>query len=515
MQFFNYTKTCCLVVTTYFLVPLIYAEDHQTRAKGYWVQAKEYRLTKAKVNYIKKKYEHTIYKKKCLFYPAKNPKRLLISFCGAVRGIYSKFSWFWRNDENWQDTAYLFVRDDQLTWYLGNNKKDMVQDFANLIRYFMAKCKLKPEQVFVVGGSMGGYGALLYATLLGLRGALLLNPQVNRTCNYANRFAIARSEGRWKDLDAIVAASAYVPSVSLIYGHYAQDQAAGEALVKVLKTKAPLTIIHRHPSPHHGIDTVFSKKFIEREIEYIEQQTVDLQGADAELCMEPCVPAAEMMLCGKTCLFYPAAPIANRLLVFFGKTDDVLAHFPWISRKGRENSDSAYLVINADKSVKGSVQSYVEAIAQIMRNCNIIADNVCIVGVGECVPVAFFSAVLLKAKSAVVVDNLIASASSEWSDQAIQLISPHCYTPQTILLSEGRLYSPFGSTLIDVLRHKPSLTILRHCNGGCVMAKRFFENECAYMGKQIPFARDFGGMEPDEELFDDDIARFKQGVSFD
>jgi len=502
MQFSYYQKIFCMIVLTCICVPLIQSKQH---------------LTKAKIHYIKKKYEHTIYKKKCLFYPAKNPKRLLISFCGAQHGIYSKFSWFWRDDENWQDTAYLFVRDDQTTWYLGNNKKDLMKDFTNLIRYFTAKSKLRPDQVFSIGSSMGGYGALLYATLLGFKGALLLNPQVNKASNYDNRYSIARTEGRWRDLDAVIRSSSYVPCVSLIYGHCALDQSAGEALVKVLKAKAPLAIIRRHPSALHGANIVFSKQFIEREIEYIEQQSACTSCASSG-AMNDRLLENEVMICGKKCVLFPASSQTNRLFVFIGAVDKISVRFPWLIRPANCISDTAYLIISDDDQLGCSQQSYIDVIRQVLQTCKVDAGNLFIVGARDNAYTAFLSAVAVSANGVILIDPSVGQMTSnkDWLQTIMQLIPPTFKTPHTSIVFNASLSEqPLGNALIDVLRHKPSVTVLHHDNDAKVVSQRFFENEIAYLSKHIPFARDFGGMDPDEELFDDDLARFKQGVSLD
>lgn len=225
-----------------------------------------------KIHYILKKYEQTLFGKPHLFYPAKNPKRLLITFASRTKS-YSMCSWYWRDEEDWRDTAYLFLRDETQSWYLGNDENDLVKDFSNLINYYITVCKLTNEKVFAIGGSKGGYAALFYATILGLKGVIAVNPQVNKTSNEITRWDLDRMGKRWQDLDKVFESSPNVPMVLLAYGHYPRDIAAGNDLLNVLKEKSPMAIIRRHPSFDHKTSTVlmFSQKFVENAINYFEK----------------------------------------------------------------------------------------------------------------------------------------------------------------------------------------------------------------------------------------------------
>ena len=95
-----------------------------------------------KIEYIKAKYEHTMFGKEFLFYPAQEPKRLLIFFNGATKNRYMMFSWFWNDKEIWKDTAYLFLKDDTTCWYLGNNEISLIEDFSRIINHHISFCKL-------------------------------------------------------------------------------------------------------------------------------------------------------------------------------------------------------------------------------------------------------------------------------------------------------------------------------------------------------------------------------------
>jgi hypothetical protein len=230
------------------------------------------KLSIEKINYIKSKYEHKMFGKECLFYPAQKAKRLLILFNGATKNRYMMLTWFWRDNEKWEDTAYLFLKDDDFCWYIGNDEKSTIPDYTNIINHFIAECKIKNDQVFTIGGSMGGYGAVLYATMLELKGAIVVNPQVDKASNDV-RFLIGNTQSRWQDLDKVIASYQTIPMISLIFANRPDDQAASYTLIEELKKKTTLLIIRRFLSKQHAIaGTVLSTSFIDSEIAYMEQQ---------------------------------------------------------------------------------------------------------------------------------------------------------------------------------------------------------------------------------------------------
>jgi hypothetical protein len=138
---------------------------------------------------------------------------------------------------------------------------------------------------------MGAYGAVLYATLLGLKGAIALNPQVNKESNEIMRYELQNTGSRWIDLDKVVSSCEKVPCISLIFAYDPRDQAAGYLLIDALKNKAQLFIVRRFPSSRHAIaPLVFSKKFLTDELNYIEHaaQFIKTKGGIVEECNDEC-----------------------------------------------------------------------------------------------------------------------------------------------------------------------------------------------------------------------------------
>lgn len=218
--------------------------------------------------YILNKYECELFGRKSLFFPATNPKRLIISFAPAG-DFYSLWSWFWRNNEDWQDTAYLFLKDANLTWYLGNNDKSLVNDYKEIIEHFIKVNGLSSNNVIAIGGSMGGYAAIFYAVICQLRGAIAFNPQINKVCATERGFPVIRTEDRWVDLDQLVASAEYVSHISLSYNDFHCDKCAGLKLIDQLQKRNSVTVFRKGLGKEHK-ELGYDKKFLETEIWYLE-----------------------------------------------------------------------------------------------------------------------------------------------------------------------------------------------------------------------------------------------------
>jgi predicted esterase YcpF (UPF0227 family) len=269
------------VITTSLLQLSLCARSHEVLGLVADAESQKKIISSEKIKYIKKNYEHTLFGKQHLFYPATQAQRLLVLFMGAQKNKYLMWTWFWTDRENWKNTAYLFLRDDEFCWYIGNNKKSFIEDYSKIIAHYISVCALKANKVITIGSSMGAYGAILYAALLGLKGVIALNPQVNKESNEVLRYEIQKTESRWIDLDKVVASCPKVPCVSLTFAYDPRDQAASYALINVLKQRTQLLVIRRFPSSHHAIaPLVFSKKFLADEISYIENSTQFIETKD-------------------------------------------------------------------------------------------------------------------------------------------------------------------------------------------------------------------------------------------
>lgn len=234
------------------------------------------------MNYVRSKYEHTLFNKTCLFFPAKNPKRLVISFAYVSRGkpLYSAWSWFWQEDEQWVDTAYLFLYDQRGDfWYVNNSDTDKTEEqFIALITYVIQKLGISTEQVFTFGTSMGGYGALYYAITLDCKGAILFNPQIKKECawpagNPSGWGFSLQAEKNFKDIATLIRQTKKMPFVSLNIGSFGPDVCSATELMKVILEKKTFAILRKIDAGHDKPTRFkFNKERILQEIVWMESQ---------------------------------------------------------------------------------------------------------------------------------------------------------------------------------------------------------------------------------------------------
>lgn len=211
-----------------------------------------------------------------IYYPASAARRLIVNFSSMGQDRFDRYSRHWDPTQRWEgDTAYLFFKDDNFSYFLGTDDKPMSPIINRIIRHFRIANALSDEQVFTVGGSMGGYGALFYALTLGLSGAIVCSPQVNRRALHAHAYQNwtrnARSTGtQWIDLDMLVHRVEKTPHVYIEVGQYPSDQIASEALITAL-SKKPGLLIHRRASwSEHTRNDVLPKELIDQTIAYFE-----------------------------------------------------------------------------------------------------------------------------------------------------------------------------------------------------------------------------------------------------
>ena len=225
------------------------------------------------IDYVKEKYEVTIHGIDCLFYPARNPKRLWVLFNGATVNRYTMWSWFWREDEAWEDTAFLFLKDDQIRWYFGTQDKPLTQTYCDITRQVMQQCNLSNNQVFTIGHSMGGYAAIYFGLQLQVKGIFALRPQIDWQ-NAVQFFSVKKLRDVWVDLDQLIKQSVHLPLFFLQFGEFGPDKDAGLQFVDALLKKNTLFFVQKMDNLlHTGYRP--DKKFIEQMLYFMEQITTN------------------------------------------------------------------------------------------------------------------------------------------------------------------------------------------------------------------------------------------------
>lgn len=154
-----------------------YGEDVQAR-----IYYELYGVMPFSRDFIFKNYERDYEGKNYLVFPsfAKRPSRLIILFSGNVgRKTYNRYSWYWDEKEEWgEEVVYLFLNDVASHWYVGAEGTSEFSLYLEIIQGVMREYAIPAENVYAVGGSMGGYAAILFAVTMKLKAAIAVNPQL-------------------------------------------------------------------------------------------------------------------------------------------------------------------------------------------------------------------------------------------------------------------------------------------------------------------------------------------------
>jgi predicted esterase len=229
----------------------------------------EYKYNTHLIDYVKERYEHTLHDVSYLVYPAQKPTQLWVLFNGATASKYTMWSWFWRPDEDWDDVAYLFLKDDDIRWYLGSTKEPKTEVYMDIICSVMRSLQLQPEQVCMIGHSMGGYAALYYGLLLSVGCVYVFRPQVTWEAA-VTYYSIKKLHEVWKDIDQLVSQVERIPPLYIQYGEFEPDKRAGHALIDVYKERYGIMIVeHTEHQEHIGYHP--TQQEIEKTIEYLVQ----------------------------------------------------------------------------------------------------------------------------------------------------------------------------------------------------------------------------------------------------
>lgn len=227
--------------------------------------------------YIRKNYGKSINGCDFIYYPASHAKRLIVNFSSMGKDRFDRYSHYWDETQQWDnDSAYIFFKDDDFKYYLGDDNNPKTNTYIRLIKQFLILNGLSADQAFTVGGSMGGYAALYYAMIMGLRGALVCAPQTTLKAMQAHRYSNwikhARATGtQWQDLDMMVHRSLKNTFIYIEHGSYEADILAVEALTNEFRKKDTLVIARRAGWKEHTVDKILSKDIIEKTILYFEK----------------------------------------------------------------------------------------------------------------------------------------------------------------------------------------------------------------------------------------------------
>lgn len=232
-------------------------------------------------DYVREKYRVAMLGIEGVFFPATNPKRLLVFFSSMGKDRYDRYSWFWKEDENWEETCYLFIKDDSFHYFLGTDEKEMKNSIKKLINYYQSLSNIQPKNTYMIGGSMGGYAAIYFAFYTNARAAIVANPQITfkaaQMHQYQNWERHIREMGsQWVDLDILATRSLYKPAIYLEYGNYPADRKGCECLISTLIEANCLLIIRKEEWVDHTINSLF-KSTIENAISFFENEPLRIE----------------------------------------------------------------------------------------------------------------------------------------------------------------------------------------------------------------------------------------------
>lgn len=212
--------------------------------------------------YILNKYEKSFDNIDYLIYPTcdKNrAKRLMIFFSGfSGRKTYNRFSWFWDETEKWeQDTVYLFLNDLSETWYVGTPEEPRFDTYIKIIDNVIKEYAISKNSVFTVGGSMGGYAAILFAFKMKLKGCVAVHPQITykATRKYINdswEQKIRACKHLFYDLTDYIFKTDHRPLIYIEYGMAQTDIEACEEFINALQKNECLCIFRKSANPSHN-----------------------------------------------------------------------------------------------------------------------------------------------------------------------------------------------------------------------------------------------------------------------
>lgn len=228
-------------------------------------------------NYVRAIYENKILDRDYIYFPAKNAKRLFVFFSSMGIDRYDRYSWYWDILENWDsDTACLFLKDDDFNYYVGTDLKPLNNTYFKIINHFISLNNLSKEQVFTIGGSMGGYGSVYYAISMELKGCIVGNLQSTRAGVQKHSFdnwrrAIKECGEQFIDLPDLVDRNynKKLPCLYIEYSAYPADKFAAEVLIEAFKKNDSFVITNKNSGTEHN-NIEYKKEHIEKAIALFE-----------------------------------------------------------------------------------------------------------------------------------------------------------------------------------------------------------------------------------------------------
>lgn len=220
------------------------------------------------INYVLKKYQKNFNGIDFLFFPARNPKRLVIVFAGR-EDKYHFWSWFWKDSENWEKTAYVFLKDNRFQWFIGTSQNSLVPKYTQIINYCIRLCNLSSAQTFAVGSSMGAYAALYYGITMQFKGIFAGLPQItwDLAVNYVPIDGIREN---WIDIAQLAITARRLPFIYIQESNFIYDKEALYYFLTSLKQRPDYLVIANQTSNLGHTPFLPTKTLIKKTLRYFE-----------------------------------------------------------------------------------------------------------------------------------------------------------------------------------------------------------------------------------------------------
>ncbi|EOW9316327.1 hypothetical protein [Vibrio cholerae] len=206
--------------------------------------------------YILKNYEQQYDNIKYLLYPVQGKARKLLVFYSGLspHPTYNRFSWYWDETEKWLgDDVFLFLNDLDNSWYCGFDGEKSKKYFE-IISNVMKSYSISNKDVFMIGGSMGAYGALMHGLTIDVKGIIAINPQISLSAAALHNDStwegnIKKIGNNFQDIGKLMLnsnASIYIES-----GEYPADREAVKVLKNSILDRNGITIMNLHGANKH------------------------------------------------------------------------------------------------------------------------------------------------------------------------------------------------------------------------------------------------------------------------
>lgn len=200
-----------------------------------------------------------------VFLPS-HPKFMVINFTGMNHNKFERWSWYYEYYQKHDDTIFICLKDEEHLFYLNRKScPEYIDDIRTFIMGYMVQYNITPDSVMCVGSSIGGWASIFYSSILGLKGAVVSNPLVDKESAELHKFSLwtrkmNETGEHWVELDEVLH---YNPTmmIYLSHGNYPADESASKKLVSRLEKHNIHYIEKKVPGDEHA-DTIDSGELL-------------------------------------------------------------------------------------------------------------------------------------------------------------------------------------------------------------------------------------------------------------